>query len=249
MNNPTTDSKAPLVLVTGATRGLGLAIAQRLLEANYRVIGTGRRATLETEQLCATWPGRFVFEPLDLAQVQDLHAWVRTLVTTHGQLYGLVNNAALGNDGVLATMHETQIADMIRVNVEAPILLAKYCSRSMLLQRKGRIVNISSIIASTGFSGLSVYAATKAAMVGFTRSLSRELGKAGITVNAVAPGYMRTDMTAGLQDEKLATIQRRSPLGRLATTGEVAGAVAYLLSADGESITGTTLTVDAGSTA
>jgi 3-oxoacyl-[acyl-carrier protein] reductase len=178
-----------------------------------------------------------------------LHEFVRQVTTMHGPIYGLINNAALGYDGVLATMHESQIGEMLRVNVEAPILLAKYCSRSMLLQRKGRIVNVSSIIASTGFSGLSVYGASKSALSGLTRSLSRELGKAGITVNTLAPGYMATEMTVGLQGEKLEAIRRRSPLGRLATVEEAASAVAFLLSADASSITGATLTVDAGSTA
>jgi 3-oxoacyl-[acyl-carrier protein] reductase len=187
--------------------------------------------------------------PLDLNETTALHGFVREVTRLHGPLYALVNNAAVGHDGVLATLHESQIAEMLRVNVQAPMLLAKYAARSMLLQRCGRIVNIGSIIGSTGFSGLSVYGASKAALAGFTKSLARELGKAGITVNTVAPGYMETDMTAGLQGDKLETIRRRSPLGHLATVQDVAGAVAYLLSEDAANVTGTTLTVDAGSTA
>jgi 3-oxoacyl-[acyl-carrier protein] reductase len=238
-----------LVLVTGATRGLGLAIAQRLVADGYRVVGTGRKVSDGLNALCAAHPAQLFFLSQDMAQTTALHAFVRQVTIRHGPLFALVNNAALGLDGVLATMHESQITEMLRVNVEAPILLAKYCARSMLLQRKGRIVNVSSIIASTGFSGLSVYAASKAALSGFTRSLSRELGKAGITVNAVAPGYMQTEMTADLKGEKLESIRRRSPLGHLAAVEDVAGAVAYLLSPDAACVTGTTLTVDAGSTA
>lgn len=117
------------------------------------------------------------------------------------------------------------------------------------MNRAGRIINISSIIATTGFSGLSVYAATKAALSGFTRSLSREVGKAGITVNTVAPGYMETDMTSALQGDKLESIKRRSPLGHLAKAEDVAHAVTYLLSEKAANVTGTTITVDAGSTA
>ena len=146
-------------------------------------------------------------------------------------------------------MHETQISELIRVNIEAPILLTKYVSRSMLMKLQGRIINVGSIIGSTGFNGLSVYGATKSAMGGFTRSLSRELGKAKITVNTVAPGYMQTAMTSGLQGSKLDSIKRRSPLGHLATVEDVAGMISYLLSDDAKNITGTTLTVDAGSTA
>jgi 3-oxoacyl-[acyl-carrier protein] reductase len=119
----------------------------------------------------------------------------------------------------------------------------------MMLARQGRVVNVSSIIASTGFSGLAAYAASKAALEGFTRSLAREVGALGITVNAVAPGFLQTAMTDNLQGEKLASIVRRSPLKKLATTDDAAGAVRYLLSEDAASITGTVITVDAGSTA
>jgi 3-oxoacyl-[acyl-carrier protein] reductase len=248
MNEPQAD-KGSLVLVTGATRGLGLAIATRLAADGYRVVGTSRNASDALDAICANYPGRVFFLPQNMGDTARLHEFVRQVTTMHGPIYGLINNAALGYDGVLATMHESQIGEMLRVNVEAPILLAKYCSRSMLLQRKGRIVNVSSIIASTGFSGLSVYGASKSALSGLTRSLSRELGKAGITVNTLAPGYMATEMTVGLQGEKLEAIRRRSPLGRLATVEEAASAVAFLLSADASSITGATLTVDAGSTA
>jgi 3-oxoacyl-[acyl-carrier protein] reductase len=242
-------SNLPLVIVTGATRGLGLAICKRLLVQSFKVVGAGRTPTEEIRSLLADHPETFFFEPLDLSQTAGLHAWVRQVIARHGSVFGLVNNAGVGHDGVLATMHESQISEMLKVNVEAPILLAKYCSRSMLLSRKGRIVNVSSIIASTGFSGLSVYAASKAALAGFTRSLARELGKAGITVNTLSPGYMQTDMTSGLQGEKLNQISRRSALGRLATVEDAAAAVAYLLSDATDAVTGTTLTVDAGSTA
>lgn len=173
---------------------------------------------------------------------------VKSITKEHGALYGLVNNAALGVDGILATMHVSDISKILRVNLEAPILLAKFSCRSMLTQRDGRIINITSIIASTGFNGLSIYGASKAGLVGFTRSLSRELGKAGITVNCVAPGFMETDMTSGLVGEKLESIRRRTTLG-LPLVEDIAGAVSYLLSPDGKRITGTTLTVDGGSTA
>jgi 3-oxoacyl-[acyl-carrier protein] reductase len=248
MNNALDPSKK-LVLVTGGTRGLGLAIATRLSAAGYRVVCTGRKASSELQALCAERPDQVFFMMQDMAQTAELHAFVRRMTAEHGPLYALINNAAVGFDGMLATMHESQITEMLRINVEAPVLMAKYCSRSMLLQRKGRIVNVSSIIASTGFSGLSVYAASKAALSGFTRSLSRELGKAGITVNTLAPGYMETEMTSGLQGEKLESIRRRSPLGRLAAVEDAAAAVLYLLSSDADHVTGTTLTVDAGSTA
>lgn len=238
---------AKTIIVTGGTRGLGLAIVKRLASEGYRVIAAGRTITPELQILVSE--NDVHFEHIELSNHGAIHEFVKQIVTRHGPIYGLVNNAALGSDGVLATMHDSQIDELIAVNITATILLTKYAVRSMLIQRKGRVINISSIIATTGFNGLSVYAATKAALNGFTRSLARELGKAGITVNSVAPGYMQTDMTGDLQGEKLESIKRRSALGRLATVQDAAATVTWLLGDDAEAITGTTLTVDAGSTA
>ncbi|HMO15169.1 MAG TPA: SDR family NAD(P)-dependent oxidoreductase [Pirellulaceae bacterium] len=237
------------VIITGATRGLGLTLADHLLREGYRVVGVGRKISEGFEKLVSTYPETGLFEPFDLSELAKIHGFSTEIVRRHGRPWGLINNAALGSDGVLATQHESEIAALIRVNIESPILLTKYILRPMLIARGGRIINISSIIASTGFNGLSVYGATKAALIGFTKSLAREVGKAGITVNTIAPGYMDTDMTAGLEGEKLASIKRRSPLGRLATTADVAHAVSYLLGDGAANVTGTTLTIDAGSTA
>lgn len=239
------------VLVTGGTRGVGLAVAARLKLEGYHVLATGRKPTEALDQLAASGegPGTVEFHALELGRHDTFQEFIAGLVRSGGPLYGLVNNAAIGLDGVLATMHDSQIAELVNVNVLGTILLTKYAHRTMLAKRTGRIVNISSIIAHTGFSGLSVYAASKAAMQGFTRSLARELGRVNITVNAIAPGYMATDMSSGLDDDKLGAIRRRSPLGRLAETSDVAAMTAFLLSDDARNITGTCFTVDGGSTA
>lgn len=238
-----------LAVVTGATGGLGFAICNRLIDHGFRVIGVSRRETPEFEKLRKMHPESIFFEEVDLADLGSIRSFASSLTQRYGRSYALINNAGIGNDGLLPTMHDIDIDRIIRVNLQAPILMAKYLCRGMLLNRRGRIINISSIIANTGFSGLSVYGATKAGLIGFSKSLSRELGKAGITVNCVAPGYMETKMTNALSGDNLASVRRRSPLSRFPTTREVAGAVAYLLSDEAAAVIGAVVTVDAGSTA
>ena len=166
-----------------------------------------------------------------------------------GAIYGLVNNAGIGTEGLLATMHNSEIEALVRLNVLSPVILTKYVVRHMMADGEGRIVNISSIIASTGYNGLSVYGATKAAATGFTRSLAREVGKLGITVNAIAPGFIDTELTQSLGGEGRQKIASRSALKRLPEADDVASMVDYLFGDGGRNITGTVLTVDAGNTA
>tara|TARA_B100002019_G_scaffold287600_1_gene299827 strand:+ start:611 stop:1345 length:735 start_codon:yes stop_codon:yes gene_type:complete len=237
-----------VALVTGGNRGLGLAIVKYLIEDDYSVVAAARSITPELEELIAN-NDKVFFESLDLGKRHEIHGWSKRFVQKYGAPYALINNAAIAHDGVLGTMHESQIEDVISVNVTGTLILTKYISRAMLRNRLGRIVNISSIIGSTGFNGLSVYAASKAALNGFTKSLARELGKINITVNAVAPGYMETSMSEGINDTQLDQIRRRSALKRLAETSEVASTVKYLLSKEAAAITGSILTVDAGNTA
>lgn len=237
------------VIVTGGTRGLGLAIIGQLAAAGHKAVAIGRNCSGELAALIERNPDSVAFEAFDFNETARIHDLATDLVKLYGRPFGLVNNAAVGYDGILATQHDSEIRCLLRINVEAPVLLTKYLVRPMLINGEGRIVNISSIIANTGFSGLSVYAASKAALVGFTRSLARELGKSKITVNAVAPGYLATDMTAGLTGDRLESVKRRTALGRLPEIGDVAGGVLYFLGPYAASITGTVLTVDAGSTA
>jgi 3-oxoacyl-[acyl-carrier protein] reductase len=146
-------------------------------------------------------------------------------------------------------MPNAEIETLLRVNTLAPIVLTKYVVRGMMAEGRGRIVNLASIIASTGYNALSVYAATKASMIGFTRSLAREVGRVGVTVNAIAPGFIDTAMTEGLADDQRKRIVDRSALRRLAEVEDVANMTAFLIGETGRNITGTVMTVDAGSTA
>ena len=241
------------VIVTGGSRGLGLGIARNLATAGYCVIAIARR---EDEQLASAisavalnGQGSLHYRPFDLGKISHIPDLVRTLKQEFGTLYGLVNNAAIGTHGILATLHNAQIERTIQLNTLSPLVLTKYVLRSMMAGRGGRIVNVASIVGFTGFSGLSVYGATKAAMVGFTRSLAREVGPLDVTVNAIAPGFVDTEMTAGLGEQQREQIMRRSALRRLAGIGDIADAVEFLLSDKARNITGTVLTVDAGSTA
>lgn len=238
-----------IILISGGTRGLGIEITKLLINNNYKVIVTGRTSNEDIENLIKLNQENIFFESFDLKNIEKIKNFISNLSKKYGRIYGLINNAAVGYDGVLATMHESQISELLKINIEAPILLSKYVSRMMLLNNEGRIINISSIIATTGFNGLSVYGATKSALIGFTKSLSRELGRANITVNCISPGYMETEMTTGLNESKLASIKRRSPMKKLVELEDVAHAAIYLLSNEASSVTGITITVDAGSTA
>ena len=239
------------VVVTGGSRGLGLATCEVLAAGGYRVIAVARSASepLKAASAAVGGGGCIEFRAFDLAQTAEIPAFVRSLRKDFGPLYGLVNNAGLGTSGVLGVTLDRDIESLIRLNTLSPILLTKYVVRSMMSEKQGRIVNIASIVAATGYSGLSVYSATKASLIGFTRSLAREVGQLGITVNAVAPGFVDTEMTKELGEGARDQIAKRSALRRLVEPVDVARAVEYLLGEGARNVTGTVLTVDAGNTA
>jgi 3-oxoacyl-[acyl-carrier protein] reductase len=241
------------IIVTGGSRGLGLGIARKLKAAGYRVIAIARH---ENEQLRGAirqngtaQPGALLFRAFDLEDISNVPNLVKRLRKEFGPIYGLINNAGLGTSSILATMRDTQIQSLVRLNTLSTIILTKYVMRSMMTDGPGRIVNVASIVGYTGYSGLSVYSATKASIIGFTRSLAREVGPLGINVNAVAPGFLDTEMTESLSSQQREQIVRRSALHRLAEVDDVANAVEFLLSDKARNITGTVLTVDAGNTA
>jgi 3-oxoacyl-[acyl-carrier protein] reductase len=241
------------VVVTGGSRGIGLAIARRLAGAGYNVIAVARREGDELKdavrEVLEGGIGGLHFRAFDLGEIDGIPSFIKGLRDEFGSIYGLINNAGIGPEGLLANMHNTEIEALVRLNTLSPIVLTKYVVRQMMADGAGRIVNMSSIIAATGYSGLSVYGATKAAATGFTRSLAREVGKLGITVNAIAPGFVMTELTQGLSEDQRQRIAGRSALRRLPEADDVARMVEYLLGEGGRNVTGSVLTIDAGNTA
>jgi 3-oxoacyl-[acyl-carrier protein] reductase len=234
-----------VVVITGTSRGVGEAIAMNFIKDGYLVVGVSR--TPAAEQLSSE--SNFHQILFDLNETSKIPELCSRILKEFGAPFALVNNSALGLDGLLATQKNDDILLQVSVNLTAAILLTKYISRNMLEKREGRIINISSIVSSTGYKGLSVYAATKSALVGFTKSLSRELGSRNITVNCVHPGFLETDMSAGIGSEDLSKIVRRSALKRLPTVTDVANTVSFLAGVGGSNITGQSIVVDAGSSA
>jgi 3-oxoacyl-[acyl-carrier protein] reductase len=241
------------IIVTGGSRGLGLAMGRTLAAAGYRVIAVARGSTEELEAASRAVAdggrGAIEFRACDLSDLGNIASFVKALRADFGPLYGLVNNAGLGTSGLLSTMRDQDIQRLVQLNTISPMILSKYVVRSMMTQREGRIINVASIVASTGYSGLSVYSATKASLIGFTRSLAREVGQLGITVNALAPGFVATEMTQELNEAQREQIARRSAMKRMPDPIDVARSVEFLLGDGGRNVTGTTLTIDAGNTA
>ncbi len=237
------------VLVTGGSRGIGLGIAQALVVAGFRVVAIARRQSDALQAAQGACGPALSFHAADLEDLGAIHGVVQDIRAVFGPVYGLVNNAGIGTSGVLATMPDAAIERLIRLNVASPILLTKYAMRGMMAAGAGRVVMLSSIVAGTGYPGLSVYSASKASLHGFARSLAREVGGLGITVNVVAPGFIDTDMTSELDAGHRTQIARRSALKRMPEVSDVAAAVGYLFTDGARNVTGTVLTVDAGNTA
>lgn len=240
---PDSDSKTALVI--GATRGLGLEISNLLKATGYKVIGTSKTSMDLAVRSSALG---FELEFLDLSKIEDIGARCHEIVMRYGVPDVIVMNSGVGNNRILATLHDSEIEATIKTNLVGPLIALKYLTRAMLPLRRGSVVVIGSVSARTGYSGLAAYGASKAGLEGAVRSLSRELGKRGIRVNIVHPGFLETQMTEELDAVTKARISSRSPMKRLALTREVANAVLFLSSSESSGITGTCLVVDVGGT-
>ena len=239
------------VLITGGSRGLGAGLVASFLEHGDRVATCSRSTTTAVEAWSGDpdTAGRFHHEAVDVTEAAQCERFVKRVIERFGTIDVLVNNAGVARDGVLALARIEDVDAVIDLNLKATIRISRLVTRRMIRQGSGRIINISSIIGLSGYRGLSVYGATKAALDGFTRGLARELGQRGITVNSVAPGYLRTELSHGLSESQLAQIARRTRAGRLGEPSDVAAAVRFLASPEAEFITGHVLVVDGGLTA
>ena len=237
-----------LALVTGASRGIGRAIALALAGAGARVVGTSTSAegaAKLTEELGAKgYQGRGAV--LDVSSAASIDALLAELDGAEGLPTILVNNAAITRDQLLLRMKPEDWDAVLTTNLTSVFRLSKGCLRKMMKERRGRIVNITSIVGVTGNPGQANYSAAKAGLLGFTKSLAREVASRGITVNAVAPGFIDTDMTRALNEEQRTALQGQIPLGRLGSAEDIAAAVLFLASPSGGYITGETLHVNGG---
>jgi 3-oxoacyl-[acyl-carrier protein] reductase len=238
------------VVVSGGSRGLGQGLVADLLAAGHRVATFSRKPSSFIEDCQAQDPTgkRFFWQAVDGLDFDQMRQFVRTVDERFAGVDAVINNAGIGIDGILTTMQDAEIHQVLALNLESAIQLSRACLKIMLRQKAGNIVSITSVNGIRGFSGVSVYSATKAGLDGLTRSLAREVGAMGIRVNAIASGYFDSEMTSSLNERQKAWIVRQTPLRRLGHVDDLVGAVRFLISPAAKFITGQTLVVDGGLT-
>ena len=240
--------KEKLVLVTGASRGIGRAIALTLGDAGATVIGTATSdegaANISTTFTENNILGKGM--KLNVTDNDQISALIKSITEDYGSVDILINNAGITRDNILVRMKEDEWDDIINTNLSSVYKMSKSVLRGMIKKRSGRIISVTSVVGSMGNAGQSNYAAAKAGIMGFTKSLAREVGVRGITVNAIAPGFIKTDMTDALPDEQKEALASQIPLARLGTVDEIAQSVLFLAGESGSYITAQTLHVNGG---
>ena len=245
-----TSTTAPrVVVITGGSRGLGAGIVQAYLDAGDRVATCARSRTDEVDRWEKEFPDHFLFAEVDLSNRDQTTAFVTSVIERWESVEVLINNAGVARDGILAMADDDDVDLVVDLNLKGTLHITKLVSRRMLARKRGHIVNISSIVGLSGYRGLSVYSATKAALDGLTRSLARELGSRGIVVNSIAPGYLRTEMSHGLDEDQLQQIVRRTPAGRLGDPADIARVALFLTDPANDYLTGQVIVADGGLTA
>ncbi|UAA40409.1 3-oxoacyl-ACP reductase FabG [Paraneptunicella aestuarii] len=239
------DLQGKIALVTGASRGIGKAIAEKLLSLGATVIGT---ATSENgaANIAEYLGDKGMGAVLDVSQQDSIDALMSSIKEKYGDIDILVNNAGVTRDNLLLRMKEEEWQTIMDTNLTSIFRMSKVVLRGMMKKRAGRIINIGSVVGSSGNPGQANYAAAKAGLIGFTKSMAREIASRGVTVNVVAPGFIATDMTEELSDEQKAAIMKDVPAERLGKPSEIAAAVAFLASDEAAYITGETLHVNGG---
>ena len=238
--------KDKIILITGANRGIGHNILKKIATCGYTVIGTSRSkdgADLITETL-KDFKGKGIV--MDVTNQESINSSVSKIKEDYGTIYGLVNNAGITNDNLLMRMSDEQWNTVIETNLTSLYRVTKSVIKDMMKERTGRIVNIGSIVGMMGNAGQSNYSATKSGLLGFTKSLAREVSSRNINVNAISPGFIDTDMTIALSEEQIEALTKNIPLGRIASPDEVSSVVAFLLSDDSSYITGENINVNGG---
>lgn len=237
-----------VAVVSGGSRSLGRVLVERLLADGWRVATFSRKANDFIEETAEKNPDTFYWQGADLGEPQNIRDFARNVGKRFGRVDLLINNAGVLHQELFLTTAAKQIEMLIGNNLLAPIVLTQACARLMVRNGGGVVVNISSINAVRGYRGVAVYAAAKAGLDGFSRSLARELGAFNIRVNSIVPGFFESDMTADVTAVNREKIQHRTPLGRLGTADEIADAVLYLASPQAGFVTGQSLVIDGGIT-